>query len=82
MIMHWNREDGRHYSAFICQDLLRDWVVVKSWGGKGRRFVQQEVVSCCSKEAALDFLADLAKRRHSRGYKLTAIDIYAPESAP
>lgn len=74
-MLHWTREeDGRFYAAFICQDLLLDWVVVTAWGGKGRPKSQQMIITCKDLEDAIEVLAAVIKRRRTRGYKLIAID--------
>lgn len=74
-MLHWSREeDGRFYSAFICQDLLLDWVVVKSWGGKGKPKSQQLIITCKDKIQAVEVLASMVRRRKARGYKLIQVD--------
>lgn len=74
-MLHWSREkDGRFYTAFICQDLLLDWVVVTAWGSKGRPKSQQMIITCTGIDDALEVLASVIRRRRARGYKLIEID--------
>lgn len=72
-MLRWEREDGRFYAAFICKDLLGDWTVVKSWGGKGRPGTKIATIRCEDKQEAIDLLVAIARRRLQRGYKLVDI---------
>lgn len=74
-MLHWSREiDGRQYTAFICKDIFNDWTVVKAWGGKGRPKLNQRIIYCCDFDEAVQVLANIAKRRATRGYRLVSAD--------
>ena len=74
-MLHWSREeDGRFYTAFMCQDLLHDWVVVKAWGGKGKPKSNQLIIACTNKDEAIEVMASITRKRQKRGYKLINLD--------
>ena len=62
--------DDRTYVAVLEQDLLRDWVVVQSWGGKftARGGGKIQVVS--DREQGMTLLQNITRRRLQHGYSL------------
>ena len=66
---YWkNPGNGRYYNATLTQDLLGDWIVIKSWGGSkaGRvQYCYYKTYDECLKE-----LRKLKKKRETRGYSL------------
>lgn len=61
--------NGRVYSAALQEDLLGDWTVVQSWGGKGNLRGGGKITLVESFEAGLVLLKSIAKRREQHGYK-------------
>lgn len=65
----WRRGD-RYYHCRLEQDLFRNWLLVREWGGltSGKRGAQEHL--CESYEAGLFLLEKVSKRRHGRRYVL------------
>jgi len=62
--------ETRVYTTLLDQDLLGDWTVMQSWGGKGNQRGGGEVTHVESFEAGLRLLQVIAKRRKQHGYNL------------
>ncbi|HID82050.1 MAG TPA: hypothetical protein EYP51_06735 [Thiotrichales bacterium] len=62
-------EKRRHYTLHLGQDLLGDWVLVRSWGSldSQRGQVSRQLVGDWDK--GLEALEAAHKRRHARGYQ-------------
>lgn len=58
------------YSVLLDQDLLGDWTVMQSWGGKGSRRGGGKITPVRSFEAGLQLLQKIARRREQHGYHL------------
>ena len=73
-MLHWTREaDGRFYTAFMCQDLLLNWVVVKAWGSKNKPKTQRQIIACRDKDDAIETLAAITLKRKQRKYKMVEL---------
>lgn len=59
-----NPQNGRWYRAESCKDLLGDWCLELSWGGKDRPPSGHRVVI----GARANMLRDIAKTRRRHGY--------------
>lgn len=62
--------ETRVYTVLLDQDLLGDWTVMQSWGGKSNRRGGGKVTHVESFEAGLKLLQAIAKRRGQHGYNL------------
>ena len=62
--------ESRVYTTLLDQDLLGDWTVVQSWGGKGTRHGGGKVTHVENFEAGMELLQAIAKRRERSGYNL------------
>lgn len=62
--------EARVYTVVLDQDLLGDWVVIQSWGGKGNQRGGGKVTHVPSFEAGMAMLRAIAKQREKRGYRL------------
>jgi hypothetical protein len=60
----------RTYSAVLQQDLLGDWTVTQSWGGKFNRRGGGQIRLVDDFPAGLSMLQAIAKQRHRHGYHL------------
>jgi hypothetical protein len=67
--------DTRMYTVALQQDLLGDWTVMQSWGGKSSQRGGGKVCHVASFEAGAELLERIAKRRQAHGYCLTLPDI-------
>lgn len=61
--------DQRYYVVEIQQDLFGIWLVKRSWGGIGSRRGNSLTIPADSYEHALLLLAEVKKRRRTRGYQ-------------
>jgi hypothetical protein len=62
--------DARVYTLVLDQDLLEDWTVVQSWGGKENRRGGGKITHVPSFEAGLALVRAIARRRERHGYRL------------
>lgn len=62
--------ETRVYTTLLDQDLLGDWTVTQSWGGKGNRRGGGKVTHVENFEEGLQLLQDIAKQRQRHGYSL------------
>lgn len=60
----------RVYIVVLDQDLLGDWTVLQSWGGKESRRGGGKIAHVASFEEGMHLLRQIAKRRAHHGYKL------------
>ncbi len=60
----------RTYTAVLQQDLLGDWTITQSWGGKFNRRGGGQIRLVDNFPAGLSMLQTIAKQRHRRGYHL------------
>lgn len=71
--LYWIHPDnGRWYRARLSQDLLGDWILTLSWGGRHRKGVSQQHL-LATPTAGWTRLHRLHKRRYQHGYHLIAI---------
>jgi len=75
-MLRWEREDGRFYEVTVCKDLLDTWNVIKLFGGEKKGKSQLVFIPCDDKEAALDLVAHIAKRRKAHKYKLIEDELH------
>ena len=61
--------ETRIYTAILDRDLLGDWTVMQSWGGKSNQRGGGKVTHVESFEAGLKLLQAIAKRRGQHGYR-------------
>lgn len=61
--------NSRIYNAVLTQDLLEDWTVVQSWGGKGNLRGGGKITHVESFEAGMALLRSIAKTRKKHGYQ-------------
>jgi hypothetical protein len=73
-----NPEKGRYYSVYLDLDLFGHWVLTKAWGGLNSHRGQVRKVCVGSKEAGLQAIQALDKRRKKRGY----CPVATPDPAP
>ncbi|GIZ54068.1 hypothetical protein NCCP691_40820 [Noviherbaspirillum aridicola] len=62
--------DTRVYSVVLDQDLLGDWTVVQSWGGKDSRRGGGKITHVPNFEDAMRLLEAITRRRAQHGYKI------------
>jgi len=62
--------ESRVYTTLLDQDLLGDWTVMQSWGGKGSQRGGGKVTHVENFEAGMELLQAIAKRRARNGYSL------------
>lgn len=62
--------ETRVYITLLDQDLLGDWTVTQSWGGKGNRRGGGKVTHVENFEAGLQLLQAIAKQRQRYGDRL------------
>lgn len=62
--------ESRTYTVVLDQDLLQDWTVTQSWGGKNNQRGGGKITPVDSFEAGLQLLQTIAKRRAKHGYHL------------
>ena len=62
--------DTRAYTVVLDQDLLQDWTVVQSWGGKESRRGGDKITQVPNYEAGLALVRAIVRRRERHGYKL------------
>lgn len=60
----------RTYTAVLQQDLLGDWTITQSWGGKFNRRGGGLIRLVDDFSAGLAMLQTIAKQRHRHGYHL------------
>lgn len=60
--------ETRVYTAILDRDLLGDWTVMQSWGGRNNQRGGRKVTLVESFEAGLELLQAIAKRRGRHGY--------------
>jgi hypothetical protein len=75
-MLRWEREDGRFYEVTITRDLFDTWNVIKLFGGEKKGKSQLVHIPCENKQAALDLVAHIAKRRKAHKYKLVNDDLH------
>jgi len=63
-----NPEKGRYYNAYLDRDLFGHWVLTKAWGGINSHRGHGRKVCVASREAGLQAIQALNKRRKKRGY--------------
>ena len=61
---------SRIYALVLEQDLLGDWCVVQSWGGKRNLRGGGQVRVVKSFDAGLAMVESIRRRREHRGYRL------------
>lgn len=61
--------NDRIYNAVLTQDLLEDWTVVQSWGGKRKLRGGGKITQVESFEAGMALLQSIAKTREKHGYR-------------
>lgn len=62
--------DTRVYTAALDQDLLGDWTMVQSWGGKESRRGGGKITHVASFEEGMQMLRRIASRRAQHGYRV------------
>jgi hypothetical protein len=62
--------NGRIYSAILTQDLLEDWTVIQSWGGKHNQRGGGQITHVPTFEAGVAMLQAIAKRREKHRYRV------------
>jgi len=62
--------EDRVYNVMLQQDLLEDWTVVQSWGGKGNLRGGGKVTHVEDHASGMALLEQIAKRRERNGYLL------------
>lgn len=62
--------NGRIYNVVLTQDLLDDWTVIQSWGGKHNLRGGGKITHVSSFEAGLAMLDAIKKVREKHGYKI------------
>lgn len=60
--------ETRVYSVVLDQDLLGDWTVTQSWGGRESRRGGGKITHVASFEDGVKLLHQIAKRRAKHGY--------------
>lgn len=70
----WQKGISRYYRILIYRDLLNDWILTCIWGGVQTRLGNFKHTTLQNLQEGLDFVEDMKKRRHSRGYAL----VWAP----
>jgi len=69
--LYWeNPKNQRYYAIEFKQDLLLDWILVRTNGKRGTRLGQMKQIVCQDYEAGLKLIEDIKKRRIKRGYDL------------
>lgn len=63
-----NLSNNRYYTATLLQDLLKDWIIVKSWGSKSR-WGGKKTILCSSYEEGLKMIEKINIDRKKRGYQ-------------
>lgn len=61
---------SRVYRAELLQDLLSDWIVILSWGGRGNNRGGRRISVVPDPDTGLRMLQEVIKVREKRGYKL------------
>lgn len=61
--------EGRIYTIALTQDLLEDWTVAQSWGGKANQLGGGKITPVASFEEGLKLLESIVRTRARRGYK-------------
>lgn len=61
--------NGRHYQAELYQDLLGDWILIRTWRGDRHRGNEKMAV-VASYQDGLDQISRIASIRTRRGYQL------------
>lgn len=61
--------NARIYNVVLTQDLLEDWTVVTSWGGKGNLRGGGKITQVENFEAGIALLRSIAKTREKHGYR-------------
>lgn len=74
-MLRWQREDGRFYEVTITRDLFEQWAVIKLFGGAKKGGSNLVYISCESKQAALEMVEQIAKRREKHGYTMVGRDL-------
>jgi hypothetical protein len=62
--------NSRIYTAVLTQDLLEDWTVIQSWGGKHNQRGGGKVTQVPTFEDGIDMLRAITKVREKHGYRL------------
>lgn len=69
--LYWeNPKNQRYYAIEFKQDLLLDWVLIRTNGKRGTRLGQVKQIVCQDYQSGLKLIEDIKKRRIKRGYKL------------
>lgn len=58
----------RYYEAHVQQDLWGEWLVVRTWGGKGSRRGGIKAELCATRKEACARFERIAQLRQRRGY--------------
>jgi hypothetical protein len=66
--IRWEKQQ-RYYLAHVFIDLLGDWSVTCTWGGKGSKLGNSRIYAFHEENAMRDFVEGIKKRRAFRGYK-------------
>lgn len=70
----WEREDGRFYEVAFGEDLLKNLIVYKLYGGKRRNGTKTTGIPCNSISEAIEVVKLVHATRINRGYKLVIDD--------
>lgn len=62
--------ETRFYNVVLDQDLLGDWTVVQSWGGREGRRGGGKVTHVASFDAGMAMLQEIARLRVRNGFQL------------
>ncbi|WP_343032198.1 WGR domain-containing protein [Allochromatium palmeri] len=62
-------EKQRYYSVALVRDLFGDWTLLQCWGGIGSHLGGQRLVWVESREAGLQQIMAIGKRRRQHGYR-------------
>lgn len=67
----WNWEsDFRYYRLSLSQNLFKEWIIVKQWGGLKTRIQGTKTIYCDSLDDINNIFKDTSKKRIARGYEL------------
>ncbi len=65
-----NPTNQRYYRVIISQDLFKQWIVTKTWGGIGKAGGRVVHVPCLSHQDGLKLIDEIIKNRNRHGYSL------------
>lgn len=70
-VLRWETT-SRYYAARLCQDLLGDWVLERSWGGLYNNLGGAETTVVVTEQAGDSAISALHTRRTAHHYKLVS----------